>query len=344
MGNERQNRLAVLIDADNTSAAVARELFAEIAKYGIASVKRIYGDWSSPTLNAWRKILLRHALVPVQQFAYTKGKDATDMGLIIDAMDLLYSGTFDGFCLVSSDSDFTPLAARIRAAGLTVYGFGRQKTPEAFRQACDRFFYVENLKPRADADNGNAALDTSDTPDAADEHAPENGRDTSKVTDNKDKPTAPTTRQALDAGIRNTLNKAVKNCTDEATGWAFVGQIGTYLSQTLPDFDTRTYGYSQLSKMLKALGGLQFRHDEASRMFCRKIPYGELIKLLANEALPKFQNKQGWAKIHAVEKYVTPRWSFKEYGFDSFADLLNTVHGVEVHDDSLRMPAASPAA
>lgn len=261
MSSERQKRLAVLIDADNTSAAVARELFAEIAKYGIASVKRIYGDWSSPTLSAWRKILLRHALVPVQQFAYTKGKDATDMGLIIDAMDLLYSGTFDGFCLVSSDSDFTPLAAR----------------------------------------------------------------------------------QELDAGIRNTLNKAVKNCTDEATGWAFVGQIGIYLSQTLPDFDTRTYGYSQLSKMLKALGGLQFRHDEASRMFCRKIPYGELIKLLANEALPKFRNKQGWAKIHAVEKYVNPRWSFKEYGFDSFADLLNTVHGVEVHDDSLRMPAASPA-
>ena len=105
MGNERQNRLAVLIDADNTSAAVARELFAEIAKYGIASVKRIYGDWSSPTLSAWRKILLRHALVPVQQFAYTKGKDATDMGLIIDAMDLLYSGTFDDFCLISNDRD-----------------------------------------------------------------------------------------------------------------------------------------------------------------------------------------------------------------------------------------------
>ena len=159
--------------------------------------------------------MLRHALVPVQQFAYTKGKDATDMGLIIDAMDLLYSGTFDGFCLVSSDSDFTPLAARIRAAGLTVYGFGRQKTPEAFRQACDRFFYVENLKPPADTDNGNTALNTPDTPDAAAGHAPENGSDTGKGADNKDKPTAPTTRQALDASIRNTLNKAVKNCTDD---------------------------------------------------------------------------------------------------------------------------------
>lgn len=325
MGSEKQNRLAVLIDADNASASVAPELFAEIAKYGIASVKRIYGDWSGSTLNAWRKILLRHALVPVQQFAYTKGKDATDMGLIIDAMDLLYSGTFDGFCLVSSDSDFTPLAARIRAAGLIVYGFGRQKTPEAFRQACDRFFYVENLSSPAEADNGNASPGESAPPR---HDAP------------ADKPAAAPMRQTLDAAIRNTLNKAVKDCTDEATGWASIGQVGTYLSQTLPDFDARTYGYSQLSKMLKALGGLQFRHDAASRMFCRKIPYGELIKLLANEALPKFQNKQGWAKIQAVEKYIAPRWPFAEYGFDSFPDLLETVHGVEVKGASLRMGAA----
>lgn len=143
--NLKPDKLAVLIDADNTTAACAQDLLEEIAKYGIASVKRIYGDWSSPVLNGWRNVLLKHALVPIQQFAYTKGKDATDMGLIIDAMDLLYSGHFDGFCLVSSDSDFTPLASRIRAAGRTVYGFGKQTTPEAFRQACDRFVYIENL-------------------------------------------------------------------------------------------------------------------------------------------------------------------------------------------------------
>lgn len=128
--NMKQEKLAVLIDADNTSSSVAQGLFEEIAKYGVASVKRIYGDWSSNTLSGWRAILLKHALTPVQQFAYTKGKDATDMGLIIDAMDLLYSGNFSGFCLVSSDSDFTPLASRIRASGLVVYGFGREKTPE----------------------------------------------------------------------------------------------------------------------------------------------------------------------------------------------------------------------
>ena len=138
-------RLAVLIDADNAPASSAQALFEEIASYGIASVKRIYGDWSSPLLAGWRAVLLRHALVPVQQFAYTKGKNATDIQLTIDAMDMLHEGRLHGFCLVSSDSDFTPLVQRIRSGGLLVYGFGRQQTPEAFRQACDRFITLENL-------------------------------------------------------------------------------------------------------------------------------------------------------------------------------------------------------
>ncbi|MDO5289670.1 MAG: NYN domain-containing protein, partial [Pseudomonadota bacterium] len=165
----KQDKLAVLIDADNTSAATAQALFEEIAKYGTASVKRIYGDWSSHLLGGWREILLKHALTPVQQFAYTKGKDATDMGLIIDAMDLLYSGNFGGFCLVSSDSDFTPLASRIRASGLVVYGFGRATTPEAFRQACDRFIYVENLGEASKGDTAStAALASKDAAAIAD--------------------------------------------------------------------------------------------------------------------------------------------------------------------------------
>lgn len=138
-------KLAVLIDADNSSVSSIGLILEEIAKYGIASVKRVYGDWSSESLNKWRDILLPHAITPVQQFAYTTGKDATDMGLIIDAMDLLYSGALDGFCIISSDSDFTPLASRIRESGLVVYGVGRKQTPEAFRKACDKFIYVENL-------------------------------------------------------------------------------------------------------------------------------------------------------------------------------------------------------
>lgn len=142
----KSKKLAVLIDADNSSLNSIQFVLEEVAKYGIASVKRVYGDWSTDTLKNWRDILLAHAITPVQQFAYTKGKDATDMILIIDAMDLLYSNALDGFCIVSSDSDFTPLASRIRESGLTVFGFGRNKTPEAFVKACDKFIYVENLE------------------------------------------------------------------------------------------------------------------------------------------------------------------------------------------------------
>ncbi len=146
-------KFAVLIDADNASISAIPSVLEEVAKYGIASVKRVYGDWSSDTLKNWREVLLPHAITPVQQFAYTKGKDATDMILIIDAMDLLYAGALDGFCIVSSDSDFTPLASRIRENGLSVYGFGKKKTPEAFKKACDKFIYIENLISDSDLKN-----------------------------------------------------------------------------------------------------------------------------------------------------------------------------------------------
>src|ERR1039457_607558 len=142
---EAQKRLAVLIDADNAQASIVEGLFEEIAKFGVASVKRIYGDWTAPQLISWKKVLLNYSINPVQQFAYTKGKNATDSSLIIDAMDLLYTRRFDGFCLVSSDSDFTRLASRLREQGADVYGFGAEKTPKSFRQACHRFILTENL-------------------------------------------------------------------------------------------------------------------------------------------------------------------------------------------------------
>ena len=316
--NLKQEKLAVLIDADNTSSAVAQGLFEEIAKYGVASVKRIYGDWSNNTLIGWRSILLKHAITPVQQFAYTKGKDATDMGLIIDAMDLLYSGNYSGFCLVSSDSDFTPLASRIRASGLVVYGFGKEKTPEAFRQACDRFLYVENLGEPKKADTATTALTVGS--DVIERSAAA-------------KPVAP---RQMDDRVRELLYKAIKDSTDEATGWAFVGKIGSYIGQTQPDFDSRTYGYAKLSGMLRDLRGLQFRTDESSRMFCRKIPFLELVKLL-DEAFNKFKSAKGWANTEAVGKYVKPRWNWEEFGFESFPDLLAKVDHVDVIDDSMRM-------
>ena len=323
--NLKPDKLAVLIDADNTTATCAQDLLEEIAKYGIASVKRIYGDWSSPALNGWRSVLLKHALVPIQQFAYTKGKDATDMGLIIDAMDLLYSGHFDDFCLVSSDSDFTPLASRIRASGRVVYGFGREKTPEAFRQACDRFFYIENLgeaeKPKNDTDAASATALTINQPGTA-------------------KPAAKP--RQMDAATRSLLYKSIKDATDEATGWAFVGKIGNVISETRPDFDSRSYGYAKLSGMLRDLRGLQFRTDEANRMYCRKVPFGDLIKLL-DEAFSKFKSSKGWANLDVVGKYVKPRWDWEEYGFDSFPDLLGKVDHVEIANDSMRMQAPIPS-
>ncbi|HMT57548.1 MAG: NYN domain-containing protein [Ottowia sp.] len=323
--NLKPDKLAVLIDADNTTATCAQDLLEEIAKYGIASVKRIYGDWSSPALNGWRSVLLKHALVPIQQFAYTKGKDATDMGLIIDAMDLLYSGHFDGFCLVSSDSDFTPLASRIRASGRVVYGFGREKTPEAFRQACDRFFYIENLgeaeKPKNDTDAASATALTINQPGTA-------------------KPAAKP--RQMDAATRSLLYKSIKDATDEATGWAFVGKIGNVISETRPDFDSRSYGYAKLSGMLRDLRGLQFRTDEANRMYCRKVPFGDLIKLL-DEAFSKFKSSKGWANLDVVGKYVKPRWDWEEYGFESFPDLLGKVDHVEIANDSMRMQAPIPS-
>ena len=263
----------------------------------------------------------------MQQFAYTKGKDATDMGLIIDAMDLLYSGNFSGFCLVSSDSDFTPLASRIRASGLVVYGFGREKTPEAFRQACDRFFYVENLGAVEKAERQASAP----TPTAS--VSGNNG--TARPT-----PATPAVARQMDAGTRALLYKAIKDSTDEATGWAFVGKIGSYINQTHPDFDSRSYGYAKLSGMLRDLRGLQFRTDEASRMFCRKIPFLELVKLL-DESFNKFKSAKGWAHIEAVGKYVKPRWNWQEWGFESFPELLAKVDHVELADDSMRMRPAT---
>lgn len=307
MKENQQDKLAILIDADNTSASAATEIMAEIAKYGQASTKRIYGDWSDPRLKGWQDNLLRHALVPVQQFAYTKGKDATDMQLIIDGMDLLYSGIYDGFCILSSDSDFTPLAMRIREGGLAVYGFGKKTTPEAFRQACNRFFYIENL------------LDTKE--DSVENDASES--------------TATEVRQPIEGTLKQLLFTAVKETTDDNTGWAFVGGVGSYLTQTQSDFDPRTYGYAKLSNMLKELGSLQFKYDSANRMFCRKIPYADLVKLLI-DAIDKFGNKDGWAKVSAVEKYVKPRWDYMEFGFENFDSLLEKIHHLAVESGSIK--------
>lgn len=223
MSKENSLILAVLIDADNARPAIIEGLLAEVAKYGSAHVKRIYGDWTKPELNGWKDSLLRYAIQPIQQFRYTVGKNATDSAMIIDAMDLLYTEKFDGFCLVSSDSDFTRLASRIREHGLTVYGFGEKKTPEPFRVACDKFIYTEVLTQDIDNNTVQAVK----------------------------KRTAKELRQ--DTGLMNLLRHAIDAASDD-TGWAGLGAVGSIISKQSADFDSRNYGYDKLSNLIKAIG------------------------------------------------------------------------------------------
>jgi hypothetical protein len=226
-----QKHLAVLIDADNAPAAIVEGLFEEIAKYGVASVKRIYGDWTGPQLGGWKKVLLDHSIQPIQQFAYTKGKNATDSSLIIDAMDLLYTRRFDGFCLVSSDSDFTRLASRLREEGLTVYGFGEEKTPRPFVAACDKFIYIELLRE-------DAVVAVSEEPSA----------DPAALTD-VSKPAAAESPKRPKAPI-GFIAKILDDIADE-DGWVQLGALGTNITKLRPEFDPRTHGYKKLSDLIK---------------------------------------------------------------------------------------------
>ncbi|MCY1349720.1 NYN domain protein [compost metagenome] len=228
----QQKHLAVLIDADNAPAAIVEGLFEEIAKYGIASVKRIYGDWTQPNLGGWKKVLLDHSIQPMQQFAYTKGKNATDSALIIDAMDLLYTRRFDGFCLVSSDSDFTRLAARLREEGLTVYGFGEQKTPKPFVSACDKFIYTEILRASPEPQTEPAA--NGDRPAPASE-APQ--------------PPAKPKAQKIPLDF---IAQVLDDIADDEDDWVQLGALGSNLGKLRPDFDPRLYGFKKLSDLIKA--------------------------------------------------------------------------------------------
>jgi len=232
----RSPRLAVLIDADNASPRIADGLFEEVAKLGEASVRRIYGDFSGPRLKAWADILSKHAIIPQQQFAYTTGKNASDITLVIDAMDLLHSGRFDGFCLVSSDSDFTRLAARIREHGIDVFGFGEQKTPESFRQACRRFIYTENLLPGA----------------------PAPGQGVAAAASSLERPTAAVP----------ILKRAIAQM-DAEDGWVDLGAVGRRLFNLAPDFDPRTYGYGKLSDLVRGTDAFDVDQSQGRGMRIR---------------------------------------------------------------------------
>jgi uncharacterized LabA/DUF88 family protein len=234
--DNRSSRLAVLIDADNTSARIADGLFEEIAKIGEASVRRIYGDFSGTRSKAWADVLTRHAIIPQQQFAYTIGKNASDITLVIDAMDLLHSGRFDGFCLVSSDSDFTRLASRIREQGTDVYGFGEQKTPESFRQACRRFVYTENLAITPKGDPGDDVK---------------------------------TSLRQVSAAVPLIMKVLSQQATED--GWVALSAVGTQLSNLSSDFDPRTYGYRKLSDLVRKTGHFDVQGAGGALKIRRKV-------------------------------------------------------------------------
>lgn len=225
--------LAVLIDGDNIPSAHVKEMMEEIAKYGNPTIKRIYGDWTKPHLRKWKTLLLENAITPIQQYGYTTGKNATDSAMIIDAMDILYSGKVNGFCLVSSDSDFTRLATRLREAGLLVIGIGERKTPNPFIVACDKFIYLEILK-----------------------------NDSEEVTDKK---AAPKPKESgldkITAKDIKLIKTTISDLSDEE-GWAYLGDVGNLLQKKRPNFDARNYGFQKLTPLIKSIGQFEIERRE----------------------------------------------------------------------------------
>ena len=229
--------LAVLIDGDNIPSAHVKEMMEEIAKYGNPTIKRIYGDWTKPHLSKWKNLLLQNAITPIQQYAYTTGKNATDSAMIIDAMDILYSEKVNGFCLVSSDSDFTRLATRLREAGMQVIGIGERKTPNPFIVACDKFIYVEIIRHQSEKKEG---------------------------TDQKDK-----NKESIDKitpKVIKLISTTISDLSDE-DGWAFLGDVGSLLQKKQPNFDSRNYGFEKLTPLIKSIGqfDLEQRENPKSR-------------------------------------------------------------------------------
>jgi len=229
--------LAVLIDGDNIPSAYVKEMMEEIAKYGNPTIKRIYGDWTNPGLTKWKNVLLENAITPIQQYAYTKGKNATDSAMIIDAMDILYSEKVNGFCLVSSDSDFTRLATRLREAGMKVFGIGEKKTPNPFIVACDKFIYLEILKHEA-AENESKSMDNTSVSESSID-------------------------QITQKDIR-LISNTISDLADD-DGWAFLGDVGSLLQKKQPNFDSRNYGFQKLTPLIQSIKSFEIEQREASK-------------------------------------------------------------------------------
>jgi uncharacterized LabA/DUF88 family protein len=232
---EKEIKFAVLIDGDNIASDYVKEMMEEIAKYGNPTIKRIFGDWTKPTLAKWKKVLLK--IIPIQQYAYTSGKNATDSAMIIDAMDILYSGQVNGFCLVSSDSDFTRLATRLREAGMKVFGIGEKKTPSPFIVACDKFIYIEILKNRSK-------------------------RSESSIS--KNKPSRKSTVEEITPEIIQLISSTISDLADD-DGWTFLGDVGSLLQKKQPNFDSRNYGFEKLTPLIASIGKFDIETRESQK-------------------------------------------------------------------------------
>jgi uncharacterized LabA/DUF88 family protein len=242
MENYKDLKLAVLIDADNVPYANVKEMFEEIAKYGTPTFKRIYADWTKPTVSGWKNVLLENAITPIQQYSYSTGKNASDSALIIDAMDILYTGKVDGFCIVSSDSDFTRLATRLREAGMKVIGIGEKKTLTPFITACDKFIYIEILKKEAisQQDSGN--------------------REASKNTPSP--PSNPLSK--IDPQIIKLLSDSITDLADE-DGWTYLGELGNLMLKKKPDFDPRNYGFTKMLQLIRSINKFEIDERETGK-------------------------------------------------------------------------------
>lgn len=242
METKKDLKLAVLIDADNVPYANVKEMFEEIAKYGTPTFKRIYADWTKPTVAGWKKVLLENAITPIQQYSYSTGKNASDSALIIDAMDILYTGKVDGFCIVSSDSDFTRLATRLREAGMKVIGIGEKKTLNPFITACDKFIYIEILKPEVIIPSNS-----------------DNKKISKQLTTSASSPLS-----KIDPELIKLISDSITDLADE-NGWTFLGELGNLMLKKKPDFDSRNYGYSKLLPLIKSIKRFEIDERESGK-------------------------------------------------------------------------------
>ena len=305
-----EKRFAVLIDADNVSFKYIKYILDEISNYGSVTYKRIYADWTNPTTSSWKNVLLEHSIKPIQQFRYTIGKNATDSAMIIDAMDILYSSNVDGFCLVSSDSDFTKLAVRLRESGMTVIGMGEMKTPKPFSAACNVFKYLDIL-----TDSENQSEDAEDAQTSA------NGSAKASETENMTN---------IDTILKAMINIINENGDDEKG--LDIGELGNHTLKRYPDFDVRNYGYTKLSKFLTSFDCLTL-HKTNTSVFVRLKDNHTDLETIRQAIVDYIRSKGEPVNLGQLNQWVMssfPHFNVKNYGYTNFVKFVNDIDGALV--------------